>query len=85
MPISFVGFWRKIPVFESSAFREEQIFAFLDVRTPDVSSWTKRLQERGVIVLPPRAETSQIRLHTNETLLRRAPEEIARAFSDTLA
>lgn len=58
--------------------------SLLHVTTSDVAAWTKRLIGHGIIVLPPRAGVLSVRLHTNETLLRRSPEEIAGVFNAAL-
>jgi threonine aldolase len=76
-------------VHNDSRFRVQRLsggtnIAFLQATSTDVAEWTKRLATHGVVVMPPRGATRDIRLHTNETLLRRSPEELARIFRTTL-
>jgi threonine aldolase len=69
-------------------FRIERVsggtnIAFLHVDTKNFSAWTKQLGRAGIFATP--AGESKLQLNVNLTILRRSPDDLARAFRQGLS
>jgi threonine aldolase len=74
---------------KTSGFRLETVpegtnICRLHLPTTDGARYAKNLKEKGILILPPRKNSAEILLYVNESLNRRSPEQLARAFVEAL-
>jgi threonine aldolase len=75
---------QKTPGFHLEPIPEGTNICRLQIPSTDGARYAANLKEKGILISPPRKNTAEVLLFVNESLNRRPPEELARAFVEAI-